>query len=750
MADDLVQSALDKFKVSKAAWKDIYRKSKEDIRFLSDEPFAQWEESEASKRTKTNRPALTVDQLSQFVHQVENDIRMNTPNINVAPDNSDADSDTATIFEGIIKGIEYKSKADAAYDNAASFSVRGSIGYIRVDNDYANDEGFEQELQIKRVINPSAVFPDADSIEPDGSDFKYCFVLDEMKVSDFKKSYKGKTPVSFSEEEVTKELKDEDTITIAEYFYVSESTKSMGYNEGAEPEEVIKVKTYKQQRDVTKKIVHRCKLSGEDVLEETTFPGKYIPIVPVYGEEVWIDGKRHLYSLIRKSKDAQKRYNYWISLETELLLKAPKAPVMAAVGQIEDFQADWQDPDKAMALRYKQVDVDGKPAPVPQRLQPPTIPTGIINAARESIDDIRATLGMYNASLGEKSNVISGIAYNSQKKEGDVATFHFGDNLNRSIAQVGKILVFAIPEIIDTPRLIKIIGKEEEAEMIGVNGMLADGQKQSYDLTKGKYDVRVITGAAFTTQRQEAANFFSQIISQQPELMPVAGDLMFKYMDFPGAQALSARMKKLVDPKLLDEKDQQDIQSQQNPEVLKLQAQLQQVTAQAQQEIQALQAELKNKQGDQQVKMADVQVKAEEVAIKKQEVDIKAGELKLKYIEAAKEPQTTSQPAEQPNPNDSIEALHTQLQNKISAQQKAAQQEEDEKLRQQQEAAAKAQREQDENQLKALELRQREQQGQAVIQVLGGISQQLHNLTTQVSQPLKVMRDDAGNITGAE
>lgn len=630
MSNEIIEKAKKRFKRDQRLWSNIYDKSAEDLHFLSDDEFAQWDKADFEERTKTGRPALTVDQLGQFVHQVANDIRMNTPTINVLPSDVNATKDTAEILKGIIREIEYHSNADDVYDTASLNSVKCSIGFIRVDHEYV-DGSLEQQLLIKRVVNPLSCWIDFDSIECDGRDAKHATIIDRMTVEAFKAKYPDFEPSCFESDKLTG-FKDDEEITIAEHFVIEETPEVITSQDGL------------TSREINKKTVRRYKLSGKDVLEETTFPGTYIPVIPVYGEEAWINGERHIFSLIRKSKSAQRMFNYWKSLETELLMKAPQAPVMAAEGQVEDYAEDWKHPSKAMVLRYKAKDLDGNVLGAPQRLEPPVIPTGIVNAARQTVDDIKATMGIYNASLGMRSNEQSGIAIRQRQAEGDVATYHFADNLVRSITQVGRILVGAIPAIYDTPRILRIIGAEDETKSIGVNGALALDQTQTVDLTQGKYDVRVTTGASFATRRQEAAEFLTTMMHAQPELLKLAGDLLFKNMDFTGSDALSERMKKIMDPKLLEEGGQ-------DPAVAQLTMQLQQM----QQAMQAMQAELQSKNAEMQLKaqaeqndvmesQANAQLKLHELdlkhketlatlEIKRQELALKAQELNLKLTE---------------------------------------------------------------------------------------------------------------------
>jgi hypothetical protein len=749
--NEVLERAKKRYQIAKDAWQHIYEAAKEDLHFLSDEPNCQWDDKDVTERRQARRVTLQIDQLGQFIHQVTNDIRMNTPTIKVLPVGDGADVESAEMVQGRIKAIEYKSNADAAYDLGADFAVKASIGFITVDHDYVDDNSFEQELKIQRVVNPFSILLDPDSTEPDGSDAKYGFICREMSKAEFERDYPDASPVSFGEAGTDKKYKEDDNILTVEYFEVEESEKHVGQLDKGDIETVKEGVEYKSTRKIKERKIGRYKLSGNDVLYESTFPGKYIPIVPVYGEEAWKDGKRHLHSLIRKSKSAQKMFNLWKSLETELLLKQPIAPVQAAVGQMRGFEEDWKQPDKAMVLYYHQTDVEGQQAPAPQRLAPPTIPTGIVNAARETIEDIKASMGLYNTSLGAKSNETSGIAIERRDKQGDVATFHFGDNLVRSITHVGKIIVCALPEIEDTPRIVQVVGQEEENKLVGINGAMADDQERPFYMNKGKYDVRVVTGASFTTQRQEASAMYSELIRAMPDMMPVIGDLVFKYQDMPGAQAIAHRMKKVIDPKFLDEKDRQEGL---NPEVEAMKLELQQVVAQAQQQIQALQAELENKNAETEVKMQELELRKSEIeeqaAIKRAELEIKKADLNIKFMQATQSKEKPeSEPQEMGSPDDSIEVLNARIQEKLMKQQMEQEQALIDQQAEMMQAEQEAMRERQELGLKMADIQAREQQAQMLIAALQNISGQVAQLTASVSQPITIQRDEQGNLIGA-
>lgn len=634
---DIVEKIREKYKKDSNYWSEIYERAKEDLFFLSDDPYAQWDSRDYNERQTTGRPTLTVDQLSQFVHQVANDIRQNTPTINVIPADSDTDNETAEVIKGLIKNIEYESNADDVYDTAVLSAVRSGIGFIRIDHDYADDQSFHQNLYIHRVVNPFNCWIDADSIECDGRDAKHGTITEKITVAEFKRRFPGKEVVCFEADEsgYAREKKDDDYVTIAEHFALREEEKTIAVDEMGNIFEAEEGAEYQQTRKIKKTTVVRYKLSGKEILEETTFPGKYIPLIPVYGEEMWIDGKRKLLSLIRRAKDAQKNYNYWKSLETEILQKQPNAAYMAAAGQVDEFSDEWADPAKSVVVRYKSTDTNGNPLQPPIRMEPPILPAGVVNAGMRAVDDIKATIGMYNASIGARSNETSGIAIQRRQQEGDVATFHFADNLVRSITQVGRVLVCAIPEIYDAARVLRIIGMEDETKTIGVNGVAAEGQERPFDLTRGKYDVRVVAGGSYTTRRQEAAQFFTDLVTRSPDMMMVIGDLMFKSMDFSGAHAMAERMKKIISkqsPEIVDDEE--------NPEAQQMAQLTQQLQAMAA-ENQALQDRIKSKEQEQQVKY-QIETQAQQLELEKlrvesqlqaAELEIKREELRLKQLE---------------------------------------------------------------------------------------------------------------------
>jgi len=479
--------------------------------------------------------------------------------------------------------------------------VKCSISWIAFDYEYETGESGGEVLRLKRVLNPLAVFLDPASVETNGSDAKFVYVYDTMTRESFKELWPDAEAVSFDSDASEENRKEEEMITVVEKYEITEE---------------------EDRKRVTKKI-----MSGDAILEEEPFPGECLPYIPVYGNELWVKNKRILSSLIRKAKEPQQLYNLWKSVEIELLQKQPMAPVMVAAGQIEDYAEDWKNPTKTMALRYNGRDADGNLMPPPQRLNPPVTPTGASNAAFAARDDIKSTMGLYNSSIGQVGNETSGVAIQERKAQGDMATYHFGDNLYKAITQAGVGLSMAIPDIYTESRVLRIIGKEDEPRLVGVNGAIYGDQPVTVNLERAKYEVRVTTGVPFSSLRQEAAETMMQLFKAQPQFMQLFGDLLFKNMDFPGAVEIADRIKSTM--------PQNFFSKEKNPEVMQLMQKLQE----QQEQMELMAAQLQSKQNEEmievesnkakhQVEMSKIEIDRQKLELQKVESFIKAEESK--------------------------------------------------------------------------------------------------------------------------
>ena len=330
-------------------------------------------------------------------------------------------------------------------------------------------------------------------------------------------------------------------------------------------------------RESFKKTIKYKKLTAVEVIEERDWPSRYIPIVPVYGRHVVIGDKRKKFGMVRYAKDSQRMYNFWQTSITESIALAPKAKWVMAEGQDEGHENDWAQANikSFPLLRYKQTDIEGRTAPPPQRLQPEPPPAGTMAAAAIVSDDIKAIMGIFDpAQLGQGN--ISGKALNGQQQQVDLTNYDYYDNLTRSIAHVGKICLDLIPKIYDTQRILRIIGEDGKSDMLNLNQRDAVGNILN-DTSIGQYDVVMETGPGYNSKRQEAVDAMMPLLSK-PELFNVAGDLVFRNMDFPGADIIADRLAAMNPMSQIDEKS--DIPPQVQMQIAQSKQQMQQMQQQ--------------------------------------------------------------------------------------------------------------------------------------------------------------------------
>ena len=368
------------------------------------------------------------------------------------------------------------------------------------------------------------------------------------------------------------------------------------------------------------------KTNGYEVLEEREWAGKYIPVIRVIGNEFQVDGRIFISGLIRNAKDAQRMYNYWTSQEAEMLALAPKAPFIGYGGQFEGYETNWKTAN-TNNWPYLEVNPDvtdgaGNPLPLPERAQPPMAQTGLIQAKMGAGEDIKATTGQYDSSIGATSNERTGRAILARERQGDTSTFHYVDNMSRAVRYITRQMVDLIPKIYDTQRVARIVGIDGEIGMVKINPTQPEAVRvikdpitgetieKIYNPNVGLYDVMVTTGPSYMTKRQEAMDGMSMILQSNPELWSVAGDLFIKNMDWPGAQEMAARFAKILDPKVLQGTDESPEAQMMRAQMNEMADQMEQVTALVQQLQQSYEMnKLKIDEFNSQIKAFDAETK---------------------------------------------------------------------------------------------------------------------------------------------
>jgi hypothetical protein len=556
---DIVQEAQERLE---AAWMQD-RENREDaftdLKFLAGD---QWPNAIRLQREAQNRPCLTINRLPQFVNQVANGVRMNPPAIKAIPAGGEATQELAEIYTGLFRQIQYRSNATHVFANAVYYAVACGIGHFRLVTDYVDDDAFEQEILIKRIQHPLSVFWDPAAVEPSRSDAEYCLVSEMIGRKDFEKRFPDAAMSDFmapSDVNVEGGLfwASRDAVRVCEYWVKRPVERTIARLATGETVDITKVDPKElgrlaimAERKVKSHKVERYLLSGEDVLEgPNEWPGRYIPIFPVIGSETALETKTIRSGLIRFARDPQQLYNFWRSSAAEAIALAPRAPFLATPAMIAKFKGQW-DTQNNVSRPYLLYEPDpDAPGARPMREPPPDIPAALVQEAAIASDEMKATTGIYDASLGARSNEISGVAIRARENQGGNSALHYQDNLMATLHHLGKALIDLAPKIYDSERTVRIMREDDSHEPVRINApvMGVDGKPMLLnDLGQGAYDVRVKIGPAYSSRRAEAADSMLQFIQAVPQAASVAGDLVARNMDWPGADEIADRLKRTL------------------------------------------------------------------------------------------------------------------------------------------------------------------------------------------------------------
>lgn len=543
----------------------------------------QWPDNIRNGRETANRPCITINKTRQHCLHIINDAKQNTPMVKILPVGDEATFESAQVYQGLIRHIEYISNAAVAYDTATEFQVISGIGYWRVVTDYAGDDTFDQEVYIRRIKDPKNIYLDPDITEKDGSDARYAFVFTDMSKEEFNQAYPkykdfGKRP-ALDDSEI---YDDEYHVRVCEYFRVIENEDKLfamkhpvtGVENTQRLSEVPEeLKKYAQKvidapdskyRTIISNEVEHYLIIGDEVAQKSIWPGKYIPIVRVIGEESIIDGEMDRKGHVRALKDPQRIYNYAASSATEVVALQSKSPYIAAAQSIEGLETYWASANttNSAVLPYNHKDDDGDPLPAPERQSLPMPAPAFIQLMQDSNQQMDMASGQYEATFGEKSNERSGKAIDARQRQGETATYHYIDNLAVAIRFTGKILLDVIPKIYDVPRTIRILAEDNSTQQIQLDPNAAQAYAQQvhqhtqevkriFNPNVGKYDVVADVAPGYATKRDEAFNALSQIIASNPDSLTILGDLWAENADFPTSDKIAQRLRNMLPPQAL-------------------------------------------------------------------------------------------------------------------------------------------------------------------------------------------------------
>ena len=573
----------------------------EDKEFTSGE---QWDPVVLEQRR--GLPCLKLNTIPQFTAQLVGDWRTNRSAVKVIP-SENGDKEIASVRSDLIRSIEVNSRAQRVYDNAFESAVQCGDGAFRIAVQYANEDVFDQDIAVQPIDDALSVVWDRLSIDPTGRDALHCFVDDLIPEKEFKANWPDADPSTLSERE-TRLLSnsgwyDSKTVRVTEHWRIIERKKLLVmFEDGAMypfPEDTDPAAidaAFEKHGKVLKTRLAPCRyaqmhlVTGYKILAG---PYEYklnrLPIIRMTGRVVTVGDRRVRFGLVRFMKDAVRLRNFWRSIAAEQLGYAPKAQWIATESAVEGREDAIR---KAHMTRDPLLifNDEAQFGSNVQRVEPPTPQMALLNEAQVNAQDIKDITGIHDASLGIKSNETSGRAIMARQREGDIASITYYDNGNAAILEGGDVINQLIGQIYDGTRIVRIIGEDESTKLVKIND---PNDPQSPNLATGKYDVVITTGASYTTRRVEAAQAMMEAVQVHPELMQIAGDLIAKAQDWPGAEELSERLRKTVPPHLLSEKERAEMgeQGQDMQAVMQQQAAMQEEMVKAQERLKQLEME---------------------------------------------------------------------------------------------------------------------------------------------------------------
>jgi hypothetical protein len=523
--------------------------------------IGHWDDETKKTRDEEGRPSLVINKLPELIDQVVGAQRKMNVTIKVRALDEDSNIETVETLNGLLVRIAHSSKAANAYDNGFSSSAHCGRGFWRILTDYVDDEGFEQEILIKPIKERFSVVIDPAAKEDDRSDMNWAFITDNLQKEDFKDQYgEDFNPTDWAAASDSGAWVSDDEVRIVEYFFKHKvGTKTLyliernvdGFASSGETEIVENIDENDKSISILNKRVvdiHEVKwvkATADRILEgPIDIPSKYIPIVPVLGKEITIDGKQRTRGVIRFAHDAQRMYNYWRSTSAETMTLQPIAPYIITPTQLSGYESFWANAHKK-TFPYLPYNPDPQAHGKPQRELPPQGSSGLTQEAMISDQEIRSTVGIHQPSTGEGGAATSGRAIGLLQEKGDTGTFEYIDNLHKAMEHTGRIIVDMIPKIYDTERKIRIQASDgRSSNQVVINSTDPDTGEPINDLRTGRYEVIIDTGPDYATMRLESMDFWMNFIRQAPNVAGQVADIIARNADIKDADEVEARLRK--------------------------------------------------------------------------------------------------------------------------------------------------------------------------------------------------------------
>lgn len=525
-------TALKRFNQAKTYWSDIRAQCVKDLRYRTGDQWDPDIKSDRENDERFPRPALTFNELATIVQNTTNKARKDRPQPRVGPGDG-GNQETADYLEGRLRHIFYASQADVAFDHGVEYGAGCGFGVYRVIKQKVGKRG-RYEPRVKRILDPlTALYVWPGVQEADFSDAKWWFVLNSTTERDDFRNKFGVDPVPF-EEVGTLNLGDtKDTVPIAEYWELEEDKDGT--------------------RHVYCSVMDSARfLPGE---EHTPWEGDWIPLIPVLGQELVVEGKRLLISLIRDVRDTQKLLNAVGSNLAASASQADGGHYLAQAGTIK--HRHWTDGKKHLWYEYEPLNSMGQPSQPPVWQDPEPAIQALTQTWFTLQDQIKRGVGYQDNVLQMAKTPLSGVAVDRREEQQDTINYHFEDNLVRSQWHCARVLIDLDRKWTVTSGVLPTRGEDGKTAFVPVavgGELLPDHEPDDHivlDLD-AEYHVVAEPSKSYASKISEEIDRLIEIMRANPALMPLYLDRLFALL---GYQDLEKRARQALPPQIAQAED---------------------------------------------------------------------------------------------------------------------------------------------------------------------------------------------------
>jgi regulator of protease activity HflC (stomatin/prohibitin superfamily) len=303
----------------------------------------------------------------------------------------------------------------------------------------------------------------------------------------------------------------------------------------------------------------------------------------------------------------------------------PKAPFLITADQVAGHEGYWAEAG-TKNRPYLPYNADPN-AGAPQRINPPIASQALMSEMQIAAEDIKRTTGIYDASLGARSNETSGKAILARKEESQNATSVYADNMVKAITQTGVILVDMIPRIYDAKRMVRVLGEDGQEKIETINAMVMslEGPMPVNDVSLGKYDVKVAVGPSYSSRREETLDGMMRFMEVYPEARGVMGDLVAKMQEWSEKDRVAERLRKIAPPGVIEDDDAEPTPEQMQAKQQQMQQmQAEQAMQQEAQGIAKAEAIAKTRKAEAEARKAEAEAELKEIEAAMKRGDVRA------------------------------------------------------------------------------------------------------------------------------